>query len=53
MKARVRQLRVELISNKKGNKSIEKFVLRIKVIANSLLVIGDSTIEQYQVYSIL
>lgn len=41
MKARIRQLRVELKSTKKGNRSIPEFVLRIKVIANSVLVVGD------------
>ncbi|KAI5447683.1 hypothetical protein KIW84_015223 [Lathyrus oleraceus] len=45
MKARVRQLRVELKSTTKGNKSITEFVLRIKAIANSLLVVGDSIFE--------
>lgn len=42
MKARVRQLRVELKSTKKGNRSIIEFVLRFKAITNSFIVLGDS-----------
>lgn len=53
MKSRVRQLYVELKSTKKGNKSITKFVLRIKAIANSQLAVGDSITKQDQVGSIL
>src|SRR4051812_48064070 len=53
MKARVRQLRVELKSTKKGNKNITEFVLRIKAIANSLLAVGDVITEQDQIDSIL
>lgn len=44
MKVRGRQLRLEYKSTKKGSRSIIKFVLRIKTIANSLLVVGDSII---------
>lgn len=53
MKVRVPQLRIELKWTKKGNKFVTKFVLRFKEIANSLLVVGNSTIQQYQIYSIL
>src|SRR3954470_9683143 len=53
MKARVRQLRVELKSTKKGNRTITEYVLRIKAIANSLLAVGDSITEQDQIDSIL
>lgn len=42
MKDRVRLVRVKLKSTKKGNNSITEFVLRIKVIANSMLAVGDS-----------
>lgn len=53
MKARVRQLRVKLKSTKKGNRSITEFVMRIKAIENSLLVVRDSIIEQYHINLIL
>ena len=53
MKVRVHQLRVELKSTKKGNKSITEFLLRIKAIANSLLAVGDSISEQDQIDYIL
>lgn len=53
MRARVRQLRVELKSTKKGNYSVTEFVLKIKAIASSLLAVGDSTLEQDQIDSIL
>ncbi|CAI8596770.1 unnamed protein product [Vicia faba] len=53
MKARVRQLRIELKSTKKGNKFVTEFLLRIKVIANSLLAVGDLITEQDQIDSIL
>lgn len=53
MKARVRQLQVEMKSIKKGNNSITKYVFRVKAIANSLLVVGDSVSEQSKIDSIL
>lgn len=53
MKARVRQLRVELKSTKKGNKSITEYVLRIKATTNSLLAVGDLITEHDQIDSIL
>lgn len=46
-------MRVELKLMKKGNKPITEFVLRIKVIVNSLLVVGDLIIEKNYIYSIL
>lgn len=53
MKARAFQLRVELKSTKKGNKSITKIVLRIKVIMKSFLTIEDSITEKDQIDLIL
>lgn len=53
MKARVRQLRVELESMKKGNKSVTEYVLALKSITNSLLAVGDSITEQDQIDLIL
>ncbi|CAI8596383.1 unnamed protein product [Vicia faba] len=53
MRARVRQLRVELKTTKKGNLSITEFVLRIKAIMSSLLAVGDSISEKDQIDSIL
>src|SRR3954468_23417458 len=53
MKARVRQLRVELKSTKKGNRSITEFVLHIKAIAYSVLDVGDYITEQDQIDAIL
>lgn len=53
MKAHVRQLHIELKSIKKGNHSVTEFVLRVKAIADSLLVIDDVVSEQDQVDSIL
>lgn len=38
---------------KKGNKSITKYVLRIKVIFNSLLGVGYAISNQYQIDFIL
>lgn len=38
---------------KKGNRSIIEYVLRVKVISNSLFVVGDSISEQDQIHSIL
>lgn len=46
MKARVYQLRVELKSIKKGNSYITEFVMHVKAIVNSLLVVGDIISEQ-------
>ncbi|KAI5386410.1 hypothetical protein KIW84_072803 [Lathyrus oleraceus] len=53
MKARVRQLRVELKSIKKGTNSVIEFVLCAKAIANSLLVVGDAVSEHDQIDFIL
>lgn len=53
MKAKVRQLRAELKSTKKGTKSVSKYVLRIKAIYDSLVSIGDSITEQDQIDAIL
>lgn len=53
MKATILQLRVYQKWANKGNHSIMEFVVRIKVIANSLLVIGDSISEQDQIDFIL
>lgn len=53
MKAKVRQLRAELKSTKKGTKSVSEYVLRIKAIYDSLVSIGDSITEQDQIDAIL
>lgn len=53
MKARVRKILVELKSMKKGNRSITKYVLRVKTILNSLLIIGNVISEQDYIHSIL
>lgn len=53
MKVRVRQLQVKLKPIKKGNRSVTEFMLRVKVIANLLLAVGDIVSEQEQVDSIL
>lgn len=46
MKAQVRQLCVKLKSIKKGNSTITEYVLCVKAIANSLLVVGDIVYKQ-------
>lgn len=53
LKAKVRQLRYELKSAKKGNQTISEYVLRVKAIADSLLAIGDSISEQEQIDAVL
>lgn len=53
MKVIVHQLRVKLRMVKKVNKTIFEHVLRIRVIADSLLAIGDPISERDQVDSIL
>ncbi|KAK2414066.1 hypothetical protein QL285_036702 [Trifolium repens] len=53
LKAKVRQLRSELKTIKKGTKSITEYVLRIRAIADTLLSIGDSVTEQDQIDSVL
>ncbi|MCI15979.1 retrovirus-related Pol polyprotein from transposon TNT 1-102, partial [Trifolium medium] len=53
LKAKVRQLRSELKTVKKGTKSITKFVLRVREIADTLISIGDPITEQDQIDSIL
>lgn len=45
MKAKVRQLRCELKTIKKGNRSIFEYVLPIKAIVDVLLSIGDDITE--------
>lgn len=49
MKARVRQLRKELKSTKKLNQLAYEFILRIKVIVDSLLSVCDLIIEHDQI----
>lgn len=53
MKAKMRQLRSELKSSKKGAHSINEYVLRIKAIVDVLVAIGDSVTEQDQIDAIL
>jgi histone deacetylase 1/2 len=53
LKAKVRQLRSEQKTVKKGTKSITEFVLRIRAFADTLLSIGDSVTEQDQIHSVL
>lgn len=53
MKACVRKLRVELKPVKKGYSLITEYVLHVKEIAKSLLVVGDTVSEQDQIYYIL
>ncbi|PNX63257.1 retrovirus-related Pol polyprotein from transposon TNT 1-94, partial [Trifolium pratense] len=53
LKAKVRQLRSELKTIKKGTKTITEFVLRVRAIADTLLSVGDSVTEQDQIDSIL
>ncbi|KAK2357169.1 hypothetical protein QL285_094468 [Trifolium repens] len=52
-KQKVRRLRSELKTIKKGMKTIIEFVLRVRAIANTLLSISDSVMEQDQIDSIL
>lgn len=53
IKARVHQLRLELKVNNKGNKSISKYVLRIREIVYSLLAVRDPITERDQINVIL
>ncbi|CAJ2678668.1 unnamed protein product [Trifolium pratense] len=53
LKAKVRQLRSELKTIKKGTKTITEFGLRVRAIADTLLSVGDSVTEQDQIDSIL
>lgn len=53
LKAKVRQLRSELKSTKKGTSSINEYVLKIKAIVDSLIAVGDTIIEQDQIDAIL
>jgi histone deacetylase 1/2 len=52
-KAKIRQLRSELKTVKKGTKTITEFILRVRAVANILISIGDSVSEQDQIDSIL
>jgi histone deacetylase 1/2 len=52
-KAKIRQLRSELKTVKKGTKTITEFILRVRAVANTLISIGDSVSEQDQIDSIL
>ncbi|CAI8612920.1 unnamed protein product [Vicia faba] len=53
IKAQFHQLRYKLKTSKKGTRSISKYILRIRTIANSLLAIGDPISEWDQVNAIL
>lgn len=53
MKARVHQLKYELKTSKKGSRSISEYVLIIRVIANSLLVIDDPISGRDEIDAIL
>lgn len=53
MKAKVRQLRTELKTTKKGTRIVTEYVLRIKTIFGCLVAIGDAVNEQDQVDAIL
>lgn len=53
MKAIVHQLCVELRMNKKGNKTIYAYILRIREVSNSFLPISDLISERDQVNAIL
>jgi histone deacetylase 1/2 len=52
-KAKIRQLRSELKTVKKGTKTVTEFILRVRAVANTLISIGDSVSEQDQIDSIL
>lgn len=52
MKARVHQLHLELKTSKKGNKTISEYVMRIRVIVDSLFAIGDPISERDQIDAI-
>jgi histone deacetylase 1/2 len=53
LKARARQLRSELKNTKKASRSIGEYLICIKSIVNSLLVVGDTVSDQEQVDAIL
>lgn len=53
MKAWVHQLRLELKTTKKGNHSISKYVLQIRVLVDSLLDVGDPISERDKIDAIL
>ncbi|CAJ2646763.1 unnamed protein product [Trifolium pratense] len=53
LKSRARQLRPELKNTKKLSRSVNEYILRIKTIVNSLIVVGDIVSEREQVDAIL
>lgn len=53
MKAKVRQLRSELKTVKKGTRTMSEYLLRIKTIVDSLVAVGDSISDQDHIDSIL
>lgn len=53
MKAKVRQLRSELKTVKKGTRTMSEYLLRIKTIVDSLVAVGDSILDQDHIDSIL
>lgn len=53
LRARVRQLRSELKTMKKGLRRVNEYLLQIKVIIDSLMAIGDSISDQNHMDAIL
>ncbi|CAI8587967.1 unnamed protein product [Vicia faba] len=53
MEAHVRQLCTELKTSKKLNKYVSKFVIRIKLIVDSFLLVGDYISEEDEIDAIL
>ncbi|KAK2435547.1 hypothetical protein QL285_020595 [Trifolium repens] len=53
LKSRARQLGSELKNTKKRARSVNKYLIRIKSIVNSLIAVGDVVSEQEQVDAIL
>jgi hypothetical protein len=53
LKARARKLRSELKNTKKSSRSISEYLLCIKSLVNSLIVVGDNVSEQEQIDAIL
>lgn len=53
MKAKVRQLKSELKNTKKGNHTINEYVLKLKAIVDSLIAVGASVSEQDQIDAII
>lgn len=53
MKEKVRQLKSELKNTKKGNHTINEYVLKIKAIVDSLIAVGASVSEQDQIDAII